>query len=211
MKMNGEIMRIILMIEKYKRSLLIMGFFCGYALFWWWFYHGKNIAITDSAQKQQTASENKIVTEESIEETSASFDDLGNFWIEISTDDVQIKAPIVEGVTDDRLAVGVGHHVTTAFPSKDGGNVVLSGHRWKIGKNPAYTIFEDLDQLQVGDKIHVHYREQDFMYEITETEIVDDDAVEILTQTEESILTVYTCTPKYTAFKRLVYRAQLVE
>ena len=41
--------------------------------------------------------------------------------------------------------------------------------------------------------------------------IVNDKNVEILEQTDTPMLTLYTCTPKRTALKRLVYRAQLLD
>ncbi len=34
---------------------------------------------------------------------------------------------------------------------------------------------------------------------------------EILKKTDEPILTLYTCTPKYTSLKRLYYRAKLIK
>ncbi len=206
--------RILGMIIKYKKPLLIIGFLFGYILFWWWFFGEKNIAI----EEDNIIQSNEIVKKEDNEEGSVMIDgdekqftEFGNFWLQIDTDSVNIKAPIVNGVTDEKLAEGVGHHKTTAFPNSDGGNVVLSGHRWKFGKNPAYKVFENIDELKIGDNVTVHYRGKDFVYKIIEQKIVDDKSIDILEQTNESMLTFYTCTPKYTSFKRLVYRAKLVD
>lgn len=196
-------------IAQNKKPIMIAGFLVGYVFFWWWFYHGRDVAIVDKPKEDHTAPvENGNAGKRS--EESESFDDLGNFWIEIMTDDVRIVAPIVEGVTDERLAQGVGHHATTSFPRRDGGNVVLSGHRWKFGKNPAYRVFEDLDRLKKDDHITLYYRGERFAYKITETLVVGGDDVGILEQTDVPTLTIYTCTPKYTALKRLVYRAELI-
>ena len=43
-----------------------------------------------------------------------------------------------------------------------------------------------------------------------ESKIVLSDQVEILKQTDQPQLTLYTCTPRYTSEKRLVYIGELV-
>lgn len=193
-------------ITKHKKLLLILVFFVGYIIFWVWFFSERDIKIEEKGQEDvvQKEAENK-------DEDDNSFGDLGNFWIEINTDSIQIKAPIVDGVTDEKLDIGVGHHKTTAFPNNKEGNVVISGHRWKLGNNPAYKVFEDLDELEIGDYVTLHYQGENFKYKVIEEKIVDDEDVEILEQTDQPILTLYTCTPKRTALRRLVYRAQLVD
>lgn len=147
--------------------------------------------------------------EEDKEDDKKEFKNFGNFWIEIHKDGLDIKAPIENGTQPVDLEKGVGHHPTTAYPSKDGGNVVLSGHRWKFGNNPAYTVFEDLDKLSVGDKISLFYMGKEYIYRVREQKVVKDTEVSILKQTKKPQLTIYTCTPKYTSFRRLVYIADL--
>ena len=201
-----------------KRTIIIGGTICGigYIFFWWWFFHAKNVAITAFQEKRM---EQKVQDTNQKEESQATENDvedinevemLGDFRMLINTGHVQVDAPLVEGVTDNDLAHGVGHHRTTVLPGGKG-NIVLSGHRWKYGDNPNYTVFENLDALQNGDEIILRDQNREYRYIVYEHQIVDDDAVEILNQTEESVLTVYTCTPKYTALKRLVYRARLVQ
>jgi sortase A len=199
------------MITKYKKPLIVFSFIFGYAMFWWWFFgREKDVAVQDSTA-QDVVQEVETTEQQVQDERDDGFESFGTFWIAFSIGDKEIKAPIVDGVTEEKLAEGVGHHKTTAYPNTENGNVVLSGHRWKFGRNPAYKIFEDLDQLDIGDKIIVHYAGRDYIYEIFENKTVQDDAIEILDQTDEPMLTVYTCTPKFTAFRRLVYRARLIE
>lgn len=161
-----------------------------------------------------------IVIEEEIEiedrsEEETVYGKLGDFWIEIDTDDLKITAPIVEGgidgITPEQLDQGVVHHITTAFPNQESGNVVLSGHRWFPGDLPARTVFIDLDKLKIDDQIKLYYDGEEFIYKITETKIVEDTEVSILKQTEKQTITIYTCTPKYTSLRRLVYIGELVE
>ncbi len=184
---------------------LVLFFGC-YVLFGWFFYYGKD-------RKELVAEANGTVYKQGkLDLTNGCVvEDCGDFWFSFEVDGKKVKSPIVEGVTADKLAKGIGHHKTTALPNKENSNVVLSGHRWKFGKNPFYTVFENIDALQNGDKVTVHYQDQDYIYEIYKSEVVPEDKTEILTQeVDEPRLTFYTCTPKYTAWKRLVYYAKLV-
>ncbi len=140
------------------------------------------------------------------------FTEFGNFWIEIDKgDDLKIKAPILGSVDKQALKRGVGHHTSTALPNPESGNIVLSGHRWLPGSNPANTVFRHLDKLSVGDDITIMYEGKEYLYRVRESKTVSDDAVEILDQTDKPQLTLYTCTPIFTALKRLVYVADLID
>jgi len=62
----------------------------------------------------------------------------------------------------------------------------------------------------VGEKIFIYYEGGKFTYEVIEQKIVLPSDIEILEQTKEPILTIYTCTPRFTAKKRLVFVAKLI-
>lgn len=190
--------------KKYIKWIIIIGVI-GYIIFWWWFFQLRNISV----EKNEKSFIEKVTSNLDEEDAYKPFL-YEDFYITINTDKVHVSAPIVEGVTDTDLKMGVGHHLTTPLPG-EGGNIVLSGHRWRLGNNPNFTVFENIDKLQNGDKITVHYGGRDFVYEVFDSVVVNDDAVEILDQTTEPLLTIYTCTPKYTALKRLVVRARLIE
>ncbi len=200
---------------KTHKKIFLLLFFCGvYIVFWWWFFHARHVSIDDDASEvvEEVTEASHVPAEAEKSDGKDTFGDLGTFWVTLTAGEETIEAPIIEGVTDEKLAQGVGHHKTTALPNRDGGNVVLSGHRWKFGKNPAYTVFEDLDTVENGDHITVHYSGDTYVYEVYDRETVDDSAIEILSQdVSEPILTLYTCTPKYTALKRLVVRARLIK
>jgi len=197
-------------VKKHKKTTAIIIFAIGYIIFWWWFFNERNIAFDDSLKNDQTLVKSEVT--ESKKDEKKGFASLGNFWLEINTDKVKVKAPVVNGVTDDKLDQGLGRHKTTALPNENG-NMVISGHRWKFGDNPAYKVFENLDKLKNGDKILVHYGRKIFEYEVYERGTVSpnrDGGKEILKKTDDKILTLYTCTPKHTSLRRLYYRAKLV-
>nr|WP_054951265.1 class D sortase [Numidum massiliense] len=100
---------------------------------------------------------------------------------------LQESLPIVEGVTDEQLARGVGHYAGTAFPT-EGNQIVLSGHR--------DTVFTRLGELKINDELEVEVPYGTFTYVIERTEIVPaDDRTVIRPTAPEEVLTVTTCYP----------------
>lgn len=129
--------------------------------------------------------------------------------LRISKGSLVIDAPIISGVEWPELARGFGHHRETPLPGQQG-NSGIACHRWYPGANPNYTLCLYLDQLQVGDKIEVIYSDRRYVFEVEWVKVVAPHAVEVLNPTDYAALTLYTCTPVYTATERLVYRARLV-
>jgi len=144
-------------------------------------------------------------------QTTVQRPDLENFRLVINTDALNIDVPIVNGVSLKSLAQGVGHHINTAYPNTERGNVVLSGHRWYPGDNPYFRALIDLDKLRIGDTIEVFYAGKKYVYRVDKREVVPPTQTSLLQQTEHPQLTLYTCTPKYTAKNRLAYIATLVD
>lgn len=132
------------------------------------------------------------------------------FNLEIKTADLNINTPVWQGVGEEILSKGVGLQPGTALPGFSG-NTVIYGHRWYPGDNPFFTIFNDLDKLKIGDTATIFYNNEKFTYQVIEGKVVEPNQVEILEQTEAPILTIYTCTPRYTAEKRLVYIFRLIK
>ncbi len=179
------------------------------------FRGSQDITVSQSQEEiNQVAIADKdtaVDNQESVPIQKKEFTEFGDFWIEINKEGYDLKAPILNGVDKDDLKRGVGHHTTTALPNPESGNVVLSGHRWLPGSNPANTVFRHLDKLSVGDAVSIFYEGKEYVYKVRESKTVSNDAVEILDDTDSPQLTLYTCTPLFTALRRLVYVADLVE
>lgn len=119
---------------------------------------------------------------------------------------------VVEGTDRAALKKGPGHQPGTAMPGQVG-NVVLAGHRTTYGAP-----FGRLDELRAGDDVLVQTAAGVFTYRIRTTEVVAPTAVEVMLPVPgrvgavptESLLTLITCTPKYSARNRLVVRGALV-
>lgn len=115
---------------------------------------------------------------------------------------LDISAVVFEGTDDAQLRRGVGH-----YPGGDlgSGNTVLAAHR--------DTFFRDLEHVRVGDRIHFSTPSGKLTYAVHETRIVKPTAVEVLKDTEDSIMTLITCYP-FEFFghapERFIVRAQRV-
>jgi sortase A len=66
--------------------------------------------------------------------------------------------PLLEGVTDDDLAAGIGHFTGTAGPGQVG-NFALAAHRITHGEP-----FREMPSLQPGDEVVVETRTTDYTY-----------------------------------------------
>ncbi|HMQ96172.1 MAG TPA: sortase [Candidatus Saccharibacteria bacterium] len=81
---------------------------------------------------------------------------------------------------------------------KDGGNFVLSAHRFVMGWTPGETVkrspFYNIDKLAIGDEITIDYQKERFVFVIEKTYSVKPDAVEIENRTDDTRLTLYSCT-----------------
>lgn len=94
------------------------------------------------------------------------------------------------------------------------GNVVIFGHSTlpQLFRNNDYkTIFSSLYKLRVGDTINIEYENKKYVYKVFQSLVVDADDTSVLAQDlSGSTITLITCTPPGTVWKRLVVKAKLV-
>jgi sortase A len=102
---------------------------------------------------------------------------------------------------------GTWRRPQTSTPADDG-NMVIVGHRF-YGNN--ISTFYHLDKVLVGQKLALFWEGKEYLYEVTETKVVEATAVEIEAPTKDKQLTIYTCTPIWTAKQRLVVIALPVD
>ncbi|MFP5219193.1 MAG: class E sortase [Actinomycetes bacterium] len=120
---------------------------------------------------------------------------------------------VVEGTSMSDLKKGPGRLVESDRPGELG-NLVISGHRTTYGAP-----FAHLDRLVPGDAVVVETRDTWYTYRVTGTEIVTPQAVEVTlpvpnrpgVEPTESVLTLTTCHPRYSARQRMVVFATLDE
>ena len=121
---------------------------------------------------------------------------------------IQVDVSIVEGSSANVLLKGGWRRPKTSTPDK-GGNTVIAGHRFLYTSTNA-SYFYNLDKVKVGDPIIVYWKGVEYNYEVSESKVVKATALEIEDNTKDPILTLYTCTPLWTAKDRLVIIAKPV-
>lgn len=122
---------------------------------------------------------------------------------------IALDSGVFSGQSAAELNKGPWLRPNTSNPAA-GGNTVIAGHRYAYGIDGKW-IFYHLDKLEVGDRIGVYWEGREYIYEVGETKVVPATAIEIEDQTENGQLTLYTCTPLWTAENRLVVVADLIE
>jgi LPXTG-site transpeptidase (sortase) family protein len=144
--------------------------------------------------------------------------------IDIALDKINVVAPVILSQSEDENALledlkgGVIHYPKTAAPGQ-AGNMVVSGHSsnyiWVKG---AYNyIFKDLNSLSPGDIVDVKVVQKNgraivYHYKINNfKKIVAPDDPSIFENTDAPTLTLSTCWPLGTNFRRLVVKADLME
>ena len=128
-------------------------------------------------------------------------------------EDIQVNADIREGDASV-LDKGMWHRLPEAGNPEKGGNFILSGHRFKIAATPAEvrdaSVLYDIDKLNVGSKIVVHWNGRKYNYTVTKRYKVKPNQVEIEKSTETR-MTLYTCTLGGAYDGREVVEASIVE
>ncbi len=120
---------------------------------------------------------------------------------------ILVDSEINEGPDEKVLKNGVWRRPFTSVPSQ-GGNTVLVAHRFLYTNGPK--TFYHLNKIKINDKIVIFWEGSEYEYRVSEVLEVGKDEVWVEDYSDEAILTLYTCTPLWTAEKRLVVRAKLL-
>ena len=100
---------------------------------------------------------------------------------------INVTKAVVQGVGVEDLKKGPGHYPQTPLPGQKG-NAAIAGHRTTYG-HPFY----DIDALKAGDDIFISPHD-----------------VAVLDPTPDNLLTLTTCTPRFSAAQRLIVVSRLI-
>jgi sortase A len=129
----------------------------------------------------------------------------------ISIPKIKIKNAAVSTIDND-LDNHLINYGGTAIPPENG-NAVIFGHSTLPQLfNPSNykTIFATAHTLQVGDEIIVHVADIVYTYKIFSITVVDPSDTSVLAQNyDNAYLTIVTCTPPGTTWKRLIIRSRV--
>lgn len=127
-----------------------------------------------------------------------------------------INTPIVKDVSvsnqkeyDEALKNGVALAQGTAGLEASAGNSFLFGHSSSLsGNNSFTTIFAALPTLQIGDSIQISVGGRLSPYSVTTSKSVSPSEVGYIKGSSERTLTLLTCWPPGTTYKRWIVQAE---
>lgn len=133
---------------------------------------------------------------------------------EISIPKIEVNAPMMMNIDGNNqeeylrsLQRGVAHLKGTEIPGQIG-NVFVFGHSSYLFYDPGEykTIFRKLDDLENGDEIIVRSDLYEYKYKIFDKKIINPDEVEVTKDVlnGKETITLMTCNPPGTTFKRLI-------
>ncbi len=123
-------------------------------------------------------------------------------------DKIGVNGIVYSGTSVSTLEKGIWHRPKSSTPDK-GGNTVLVAHRFLYTSGP--NTFYHLDKLKVDDRFVLYWEGKKYIYQVSEVKTVPALAYDIEYPTKDPIVTLWTCTPLFTATNRLVVRANLIE
>ncbi len=132
---------------------------------------------------------------------------------EITIPSLKINNAFVS-TTDYDLSDHLVQYFGTALPGEKGTSVVFGHSTIPSWFDPTdyKTIFATLHTIKSGDEIFVKVGDKEYKYKVFSMVVTTPDDVNILSQSyDNSYLTLVTCTPPGTIWKRLVVRASLEE
>jgi sortase A len=118
---------------------------------------------------------------------------------------IDVDSPIFQGDDWDQLKKGVGQHIGSGLPGKEG-NLVLSAHNDIYGE-----IFRHLDKLSAGDEINISTERQSYIYVISKVQVVEPTDVSVMAPTDYASITLISCYPYQVNNQRIVVFADLAD
>ncbi len=122
---------------------------------------------------------------------------------------IKLYLPIYHGTSDTVLSKAIGHLQGSSLPvGGESTHVVLAGHTGLTNAE----IFDNIDELEVGDYFIITVLGEDLAYEVTSIEIVlPEETDSLLIQEGEDLVTLVTCTPYGINSHRLLVHAERTE
>lgn len=124
---------------------------------------------------------------------------------------IHVSNVFVSGADND-LTRHLVHFGDSALPGQKGTTIIFGHSTLPQLYSPTdyKTIFAHLHEIQIGDKIYATMDSVRYNYTIYSILVVDPEDTSVLTQNyDDSYMTIITCTPPGTIWKRLVVQARL--
>ena len=116
---------------------------------------------------------------------------------------IDLNLPIIKGLNQTNLKIGVALLEDTAMLEKEG-NSVIAGHRG----HSRGRLLNRLDEVKINDRVMVVTEEKEIPYRVFNKVIVEPQQTDLLAPTKEKILTIVTCEPVRNPTHRLIVQAK---
>jgi sortase A len=116
---------------------------------------------------------------------------------------IDVDSSIYQGQDWEQLKKGVGQYAGSPPPGQTG-NLVLAAHNDIYGE-----IFRHLDQLEPGDEIYISSERQEYVYVVSEIDVVEPTETWVMEPTDHASTTLISCYPYLVDNKRIVVFADL--
>lgn len=150
--------------------------------------NNKDISVEEYDQKNIEHVVNDEVIDD-IENNKIYINNLNKYiqykW-RIEIPKIKLNAPIIEGTSKENMRKGVAHFESS---SNWNGNVCLAAHN----RGYKYNYFQEIKQLEIGDKIIYKTEEGIRNYEVEMSEIIKETDWLYLEETNENKITLITC------------------
>ena len=106
---------------------------------------------------------------------------------------MDVRLPLYLGATEENMRLGSVQLTETSLPiGGNNTNCVIAGHRGYYGA----AMFRDIENLQIGDEIHVTNLWEELTYLVCELDVIDPaDTHRVLLQEGRDLITLITCHP----------------
>jgi sortase A len=135
----------------------------------------------------------------------SSYSEIDRSYNHLVIPHLNLDQPVLVG--EDPLLVnkGIWHRPASSTPEK-GSNTVLAGHRYTYRDS---AVFYHLDKLRQNNEIILVWDKKIYVYQVNNVEVVSPNTPSVETESKDSKLTLYTCTPLWSAENRLVINSTL--
>ncbi len=189
-------------------TLIVLGIFLAIAIFW-------PIITTELSYQWQSKTTHVTTTKQQTNDVQPIDQTFGIVIPKIKANAKVIPNvdPYDQTVYQQALTKGVAHAKGSVYPGRIGNVFIFSHSSVDFYKALQYnSVFYLLDKLDTNDEIILYFNNEKYIYRVFEKQLIEPNTVFYLTEkTNNKLVTLMTCWPPGTTFKRLIVRGILQE
>lgn len=124
--------------------------------------------------------------------------------------EITFPGNLEEETVSKALMAKVMHYPTATYPGEKG-DVVLLAHSAPNSWPPNYRVFNQIDKLEEGDILIIHFNNQDFSYKVVKSFLITPGEPIPPSDRGDHLVHLLTCWPVNTGNKRMVVEAVLMQ